>query len=222
MFLDQPSIELLGIRLDEPVNCATDLLVTSVCWYAWYKLHKEQSAQRSVQLMKYYFLVMGVATLLGGFLGHAFKYALSPEWKIPGWVVSMFAVMLIERAAIEHARPLIKPRLGYFFLGLNIVELTVLLFLAVIMLEFNYVLGHSAYGLGAVVGGFHLFVFIKTKSLASRRMLQAVLIAGLGALFYINQWAPSKWFNHLDIGHTTMAIGSWFFYLGSKNLSSQV
>lgn len=221
MFLEQPSIELLGIRLDEPVNCATDLLVTSVCWYAWYRLRQEGSEKRSVQLMKYYFFVMGLATLLGGFLGHAFKYALGPEWKIPGWVVSMFAVMLIERAAIEHARPLIKPRLGRFFLGLNFVELTVLLLLAVILIEFNYVLGHSTYGLGVVVGGFHLFVYLKTGSLASRRMLQAVLIAGFGALFYISQWSLSTWFNHLDIGHTAMAIGSWFFYLGSKHLSPE-
>ena len=168
--------------------------------------------------MKYYFLVMGFATLFGGFMGHAFKYALSPEWKIPGWVISMFAVMLIERASIEHARPLIQPVVGRFFLWLNFIELAVLLLLAVIFIEFNYVLAHSAYGLGAVVGGFHLFSYLKTKSPASLKMIQAVLIAGVGALFYINQWGISVWFNHLDIGHTTMAIGSWFFYQGSKLL----
>ena len=218
MFLDQPSIELFGIRIDEPVNCATDMLVTFVCWYAWYRLRQEDTKSRAQTLMMHYFLVMGLATLLGGFLGHAFKYALSPEWKIPGWVVSMFAVMLIERASIEYARPLINPKTGRFFLWLNLAELIVLLTLTIVFIEFNYVLGHSAYGLGVVVGGFHLFSYIKTKGMASLRMVQAVLIAGLGALFYINQWGLSVWFNHLDIGHTTMAIGSWFFFLGSKKM----
>ena len=218
VYLDQPSIELLGIRIDEPVNCATDLLVTVVCWYAWYRLRGGGAQPRAKRLMAYYFLVMGFATLLGGFLGHAFKYALAPEWKIAGWVVSMLSIMLIERAAIEYARPLIHPRVGQFFLWLNLAELVVLLALAVLFIEFNYVLGHSAYGLGAIVGGFHLFTFLKTNSAASRRMVQAVLIAGLGALFYINTWGVSPWFNHLDIGHTTMAIGGWFFYLGSKKL----
>ena len=218
MYLEQPSIELLGIRIDEPVNCATDLLVTAVCWYAWYRLRGIGGENRPKQLMKYYFLVMGIATLLGGVLGHAFTYALTIEWKIPGWVVSMFAVMLIERASIEYARPLVRPGVGRFFLWLNLAELVVLLSLAVLLIEFKYVLGHSAYGLGVVVGGFHLFTYVKTKSPASLKMIQAVLIAGVGALFYINTWGISPWFNHLDIGHTTMAIGSWFFYLGSEKM----
>lgn len=221
MFLEQPSIELLGIRIDEPVNCATDLLVTAACWYAWYQLRKAGSSQKSIILMKYYFLIMGLATLLGGTLGHAFKYALTPEWKLPGWVVSMFAVMLIERAAIEYTRPLMKRRIGKFFLGLNFIELLVLLTLAVVLLEFNFVLGHSVYGLGVVVGGFHLYSYLKTKSDASRQILIAVLIAGFGALFYVNQWGVSVWFNHLDIGHTTMAIGTWFFYKGSLKMADR-
>lgn len=220
MFLEQPSIEILGIRIDEPVNCATDLLVTAVCWYAYYKLRKMHSQVRSIRLMKYYFLVLGVATLFGGVMGHAFTYALSPEWKIPGWVVSMLAIMLIERASIEYASPILKPGLGRYFLWLNSIELMVLFTLTIVFVEFKYVLGHSAYGLGAVVGGFHLFTYLKTKNEASLRMIQAVLIAGVGALFFINEWGISKWFNHLDIGHTTMALGSWFFYLGSKKLTT--
>lgn len=220
MFLEQPSIEILGIRFDEPVNCATDLLVTAVCWYAYYRLRSMGTKVRSVELIKYYFLVMGIATLLGGTLGHAFKYMLAPEWKIPGWVISMFAVMLIERSSIEYARPLIKPGLGRFFLWMNSIELFVLLTLTIVSLNFNYVLAHSAYGLGAVVGGFHLFTYLKTKERASLRMVQAVLIAGVGALFYIGEWGISVWFNHLDMGHTTMALGCWFFYLGSKELAT--
>ena len=218
MVQEQPSIEVASIRIDEPVNCATDLLVTIVCWYAYYQLRNSGERSRPVVLMSYYFLVMGLATLLGGVLGHAFKYALPPEWKFPGWITSMLAVMFIERASIEHARSLIQKKLGLFFLHLNVVELLTLMFLTFYFIEFNYVLGHSAYGLGVVVGGFHLYVYLKTRSVASRRMLQAVLIAGVGALFYINQWYLSPWFNHLDIGHTAMALGAWFFYLGARRM----
>ncbi len=222
MYPEQPSIYLLGLRIDEPINCATDLLVTAVCWYAFYRLHRSGAGAQAASLMKYYFLVMGFATLFGGLLGHAFSYALAPEWKLPGWITSMLAVMLIERASIEYARPQIDKSTGAVFLWLNLVELAIVLFLAIYFLEFNWVLAHSAYGLGIVVGGFHLFTYRKTNSLASRRMIQAVLVAGFGALFYVNQWGINPWFNHLDIGHVTMAGGTYLFYLGSTHMRRDV
>lgn len=214
----QPSIEILGIRFDEPVTTLTDLLVTAVCWYAYYHMHHSEVKNKSALLMKYYFLITGMATLLGGLIGHGFNYALSLEWKIPGWVTSMVAIMLIERASIEYTRPLIMKSVGDFFLWLNIVELLVLMSLACYLLDFNWVLVHLAYGLGVMVGGFHLFTYLKTGSFASKRIMQAVLVASVGALFFINEWYINEWFNHVDIGHVGMAGGVWFFYLGARQM----
>jgi hypothetical protein len=38
MVLHQPSIELLGLQINEPVTVATDLFVSLVCLYAFIKL----------------------------------------------------------------------------------------------------------------------------------------------------------------------------------------
>ena len=218
MILEQPSIFVFGLRIDEPVNCATDILVTIVCWYAYAAMRRSDAQDNASRLMRVYFLVMGAATLVGGLFGHAFTYALSPAWKAPAWVISMFAVMFIERAAIEHASSLMPERLGAFFLKLNLVELTVLMVLACYYLEFNYVLIHSAYGLGLVVGGFHMMVWLRTRDEASKRIVQGVLIATFGAVFYASKWGIHAWFNHIDIGHLTMAIATWFFYLGARKM----
>ena len=220
MFLDQPTIYILGLRIDDPMNCATDLLVTAICWYAFIAMRRSGARDSSTRLMMSYFIVMGAATLFGGILGHAFKYALSPLWKLLGWVTSMFSVMFIERASIEYARPYMGKRIGEVFLVLNVIELVTVMFLACYYLEFNWVLAHQVYGLGFIVGGFHLYVWIRTRDIGSKRMVQAILIAGVGAVFYINEWGVSPWFNHLDVGHTTMALAAWFFYLGARKMSA--
>lgn len=55
---------------------------------------------------------MGIATMVGGVIGHGLLYAYSFAWKLPGWLTSMFSIALIERASIEQARKQISPKLG--------------------------------------------------------------------------------------------------------------
>ncbi|MCK5701543.1 MAG: hypothetical protein KAI29_10330, partial [Cyclobacteriaceae bacterium] len=66
MNLPQPSIDVFGIRLDEPVTTATDLIVSAVCLYAFYKLNSIPIKNKVHWNLKYYFLSMGLATLTGG------------------------------------------------------------------------------------------------------------------------------------------------------------
>jgi len=240
----QPSIELLGIRIDEPVTTFTDLMVSAVCFYAFFKLNKIDIRNKVHLYLKYYFLSMGIATTIGGIVGHGFLYLFdaqwkSPEtliqvlsfifgdellkdianpWKLPGWLTSMFSIMLVERAAIEYARPLIKPKLGNFFAWVNIVELSTFVTITFLTLNFFFVEVHSAYGLLIVVTSFNLVVYFKTKTKGSKLFLIAVGFSALGALFFMNKWGFSIWFNHFDISHTLMTISAYFFYLGSKQI----
>lgn len=213
-----PSIDVLGLRVDEPITMLTDVLVTVICWYAYYKLGKPEKGNSIHWQLRGYFLTMGMATLLGGVIGHSFNYALSIHWKIPGWYVSMFSVAFLERVSIFHAFPLIRPQLAKFFATLNMVELAFFLIISVVTLNFYFVLGHAAYGILFVTGGFQGFVYLKTKHEGSRYFLMGVLWASIGAAFFVNQWAPSIWFNHMDIAHVLMGVGCWYFYLGAKKL----
>lgn len=213
-----PSIEILGLRVDEPITMLTDVLVTVVCWYAFHKLGQSEQKGSIHRLLRGYFLTMGMATLLGGLIGHSFNYALGIHWKIPGWYVSMFSVAFLERASIFHAFPLIRPRLAQFFAVVNIAELLFFLVISVVTMNFLFVMGHAAYGILIVTGGFHGYVFYKTRHEGSKQFLLGVLTATIGALFFVNEWALGVWFNHMDIAHVMMAVGCWFFYLGGKKI----
>lgn len=211
----QPSIEIYGIRVDEPVTMLTDLLVTVVCIYAFIRLSRIPVKNNVHFYLKFYFLSMGIATAVGGIFGHGFFYLFSFAWKLPGWLTSMVSVALLERAVILYARKLIHPFLGKLFAWLNVIELAIFVTITFITLDFFFVEVHAAYGLLIVTTGFSLIVFIKTRNKGSRTFLVAVAFSSVSALIFMNEWGIGPWFNHFDISHLLMAASAWFFYKGS-------
>jgi len=226
MIEPQPDIFIGALRIQEPVTTVTDLFVSAVCFYAFFMLTKHRPKDKLRQYLRFYFLSMGLATAIGGLVGHGFLYAFNYDsvklavspWKLPGWLTSMFSIALLERAAIEYASPLIKPRTGKIFSWVNIIELLTFVVITFATLNFFYVKVHSAYGLLVVVSSFNIFVYYKTKSVASKTMLIAVGFAAVSAMFYLNEWALSKWFNHIDISHCFMTVAAYYFYKGSMKM----
>lgn len=217
----QPSIYLGDIRIDEPVTTVTDLLVSGVCFVAFYRLRERKIPGRTQLYFRLYFLLMAIATLLGGVIGHGFLYALSFPWKLPGWIVSMLSVALIERSSIERAKPLIDPRVGRFFLILNIIELLTIMTVTMSTLNFKWVEFHSGYGLLAIVLPFHLYTWYKTRDKGSLAIIIAVIVASCAALVFMNKISIHTWFNYLDISHVMMAIAAYVFYKGAILLQNQ-
>lgn len=215
MVYKQPSVELYGIRVDEPVTTLTDLVVTAVCIYAFYRLNTIPKQNNVHTYLKYYFISMAIATAVGGLIGHGFFYLFTFAWKLPGWLTSMLSIALVERAAILYARNLVKPVVGNFFAWLNVIELITFVVITFITLDFFFVEAHAAYGLLIVVSSFSLITYIKTKSKGSLNFLIAVAFSAVGALFFMNKWGVSPWFNHFDISHLFLACSAWFFYRGS-------
>lgn len=210
-----PSIYPLGIRIDEPVTMLTDLLVAAVCFYAWGRLQKLSLRNKVYRYYKYFFLLMGLATSLGGLIGHSFIYALSIHWKIPGWYASMVAIALAERGSIIYALKLIQPRYAVFFTWLNVVELLFFMVVSVVTMNFYFVVGHSAYGVMIIVGGFQAYVYYRTRQRGSIYFLYAVLWSAAGAVVFLKKMAVSQWFNHLDFSHVLMAVSAWYIYKGA-------
>lgn len=214
MEFEKTFIELFGLTILEPVTTATDLLVSGVCFYAFYRIHKSQKRGNAFLLFKYYFLSMGLATAYGGIIGHALLHLFGFGWKVPGWIISMLSIALIERAAIIHARPLLKPAIGSFFSVLNIVEFITLITVVLYTLNFFFVEAHAFYGLMIVVASFELYVFMKTKDSGSRILLYAVFISAVAATVHLTKFSPHKWFNYLDLSHVLMALAAYAFYRG--------
>ncbi|MGH1437958.1 MAG: DUF6962 family protein [Lewinella sp.] len=216
----QPDIYLLGIRIQEPVTTATDVLVALACFYAYWRLRNIKTKGNALHFLKLYFIVMAIAMLFGGLIGHGFLYLLSPEWKIPGWFISMFSVMLIERSSIEHSQRLLPPRLAKFFLAANIIELGILMIVAAYTLNFLFIQIHLAYGILAVIFPFHLYTYRKTGNKGSLFMLYGVGVLAIAAVIFNYPIVLSKWFNHHDFAHVLMIITTIFFMYGGLNFDS--
>lgn len=215
----QPSIYISTIRIDEPINTLTDLIVSAVCFISFYQLTKSNLQGRTQLYFRLYFLLLGLATLLGGIIGHGFLYAFSFAWKLPGWIISMLSVAFIERSSIEHAKSLVMPRVGKVFLVLNVIELITIMSVTIYTLNFEWVEFHSGYGLLAVVLPFHTYTYFKTRDRGSYMILIGVAIACIAALVFMNKISIDKWFNYIDISHTLMAVAAYVFYRGARNLS---
>ncbi len=218
----QPSIYLFNIRIDEPVTMLTDLIVAGVCFYAFFRLRKLPVQNKMHRYLRVYFISMGIATMIGGVVGHGFLYLfqynesleVSP-WKLPGWITSMISIAMIERASIRYAGKFISPKVVNFFAWLNIIELITFMTITLLTLNFFFVEVHSAYGLLVVVAGFNLYLYLKTRDKGSAYFLIAVAVSAISALIFMNEWGICKWFNHYDISHSFMAVCAWLFYRGA-------
>jgi len=212
------TIYFAGIRVDEPIVTLTDLIVSFLCLYFFYRIQKSGKKEKVFLYFKIYFLNMGIATLLGGLIGHAFLYNFSLYWKLPGWIMSMISIMFVERAAIEHTRIWLKESIIKVFRVINILEFLIFLTLTITTLNFFFVEFHSGYGLMFIVLSLEGFLFLKTKNLASKYMLIGVGFAAIAALFFMTKTSPHQWFNYLSISHILMAVAATFFYIGTTKI----
>jgi len=215
--ITQPDIEILGIRIMEPVTTVTDLIIAAACWYCYRELQKKDNPKNSIRFLKYYFLTMSMATAIGGLIGHGFLYALNEYWKLIGWFISMISIALVERSAIEHANRFINPKLGTFFLYLNIVELIALMALTAYTIHFRVVQFHCVYGLLVVVFSFHLYTYIKSKDKGSKQVLYTIGLLSIAAFIFNYPVILNTWFNHRDFAHILMAISALMFLRSSYN-----
>jgi hypothetical protein len=212
------TIHVLGLRVDEPVVTITDLLVSVLCFIYAYKINQWNKKEKIFLYFKLYFLLMGLATALGGIIGHAFLYAFNFYWKLPGWITSMISIMFVERAAIEHTKIYIKKSIVKTLLTINIIEFLVFLTLTIATLNFFFVEIHSGYGLMFVVLSLEVILLVKTKNPASKLILTGVGFAAIAALFFMFEISPHQWFNYLSVSHVLMAVAATFFYLGTSKI----
>lgn len=231
--MEQPSIYPFGLRIDQPVTTLTDLIVAIVCFYAFFKLTDYHVDHRIYILARAYFLFMGIATFIGAIVGHGFLYALSPSWKILGWGFGMIAINVMERVMINYSKPLMSHKVANFFSKFNIVELFVFAGLAYGNLvfewfdidSFRFVEIHSGYGLIVFVMGFGMFNHLKRREDDDSDILMFIWAVGattIASLFFMSKVGIDKWYNHVDISHTLMALAAYLFYIGFTKILTRI
>lgn len=216
---DATNIFVSDILIQEPVTAATDVLITTIAWVIFFRLKKLSVRNTSNLLYQYFFFMIGLATLLGGIFGHALCYRLGIGWKLPGWITSMFAIMLIERAAIMHVLPILSPTARKVLPVINILELIIMITTCVLTLNFFWVEFHAFYGLGIVVGIFESINYMRTGNKASKWILIAVGISYIAALLQLAKIdLHDPWFRAIDAAHIIMCVTSLVLYKGVKRI----
>lgn len=221
MIIPEPSIYIFDIRIDEPVTTLTDLLVAGVSLFAFFQLMKRPAESRLHHYLRFFFLGMGLSTIMGGVIGHGFLYLFSAPWQLPGWLAGMFAITLLEQASIEQSRKLIWPDLSKLLTCLNIIESISLMIITILTIDFIFVVTHTAFGLLFIVAPLQIFLRIQTRNTGRTWFLVAISITAISTPIFINQWIIHHWFNHLCICHTLIALSMWFFYKGSLKIVSR-
>ncbi len=213
--IKQPDIHLLGLRIQDPMTTLTDVLITAVCFFAYWKLNKSNLQGKTIFYIKCYFILMGIATLLGGLIGHAFQHIIPQNLKLLGWITSMFAVMFIERSAIEYSVNLVPKKMFNVLLKMNTIELVIILLLTIYTFNFKLVEFHAFYGFIIVVLSIHLYIYYHTKNKGSLYFFIGIAVLVVALLVFNYPIVPHLWFNHADLSHVLMAISSYLFLKGS-------
>jgi len=216
----QPSIEILNLRIDEPITTVTDLLFAAICFYAFFQIRRMESGSRVKWYFKYYFLTLGLGALCGGIFGHAFLYRLSPGWKMVSWILTLFSVALITHALVELSRPLVKPWFSKWVSRINLLILAFALFYTLYTLAFSPVKYYSIFGLVIVVGSLSYYVFLRTRLRGITVLMAAVVIGFISALVFSFEWGLSPWFNHNDISHVILSFSVFGMYKGAALILS--
>jgi len=219
--MEEYSILIYGIKITEPLGTLTDLMVTGICLFAFFRLRREKRNDLAFKFFNYFFLTMAIATFFGGILGHAFIHAIHFAWKLPGWLTSMLSISLLERASIKHAKKYLHPRIAKFYEIANIIELVVVMVITFSTMDFFWVEMHSGFGLLAVILPVQLWTFIKTRNKGSLLFLLGVGVALISAFFFMNKISYNEVVSYLAISHFFMAIGSYVFFLAARKVISE-
>ncbi|MFH0755695.1 MAG: hypothetical protein V2B15_00215 [Bacteroidota bacterium] len=211
----QPSVELLNVRIDEPITTATDLILAAVCFYAFYRISQQENTGRIQRYFKFYFLTLGLGALFGGLIGHAFLYSLPPSWKLLSWIFTLASVAIIGFALIELSRPLIRPAVSRTVARINLVIMFFALFYTMWTLAFSAVKYYTIFGMVVVVGFLSFVVFQKTRDRGVMMLMFGITVGLLSAVVFSYEWGLGPWFNHNDLSHVILSFSALSLYKGA-------
>ncbi len=202
----------------EPIVSLTDIMVSVACFAALYNLKKLKLDGKMYFHFKLHFLTMGLATLFGGTIGHAFLYAFSDAWKLAGWLISMISINFLERAFIAHTIQYVNERTRFVIKSANNIELAAFMGITIYTLNFDFVEIHTGFGLLLVIFPLQLFMYFKTKDKGVKYIFVIVVLAIISAIIFIKQIDIYQWFNHISISHILMVVMVILLYQSAVTL----
>ena len=213
-----PDIFVLGVRIAEPVTTVTDILTAIIAFAGYLGLRDFGNGpvrDRETYLFSWYFFLLGMAMLLSGFFGHAFRYALPDSWRLFGWTLSGAAILTAELAtnhALLQERSYSHP--GFFSL-IPWIQFTVFFILLLRTSDFRIVRQNSTIGLILYVLPLQYLMQQASGSAGRRLIITGIIVGLLPAITFTRQISISRWFNHHDISHILMGLVIFLMYRGA-------
>jgi hypothetical protein len=208
-----PSIELFGIRVDEPITTLTDIFVSAVGVIGFF-MTAGSNNPKHITLYRYFFLVTAISTFVSSLIGHAFAYNFTLEAKIPGWLLAIAGVTFAQFAALFHCRSVLDEKWFKVMIIMSWIETVFALILVFVMVSFHAVEIHSVFTLLLTVTSLEAINFQRNGSILSRNMVFGVGFAAIAVMFHLTKIGISNWFNHLDISHVFMTVGMYLMCRG--------
>lgn len=211
--LQNPSIELFGLRIDEPVTTITDIIVALIGIWGYFKI-KRANNLKHVSVYALFFLGTGISTMIAGILGHAFLYRFGYEIKMVGWVLGILGTCFAQFAAVFHAKQTIGERAAKILLMICYAEVIISMTILILKPSFIVVICHTAFGLLLMVTVLEAINYSKTSSKLSLMMIYGVGLAVSAIIVHTCKIAISKWFNHLDVSHVFLGLSLYVMIKG--------
>ena len=218
MTTEKNIISIGNLIIMEPIVSLTDIMVSVACFIAFYSIRKLKLEGRMYFHFKLHFLSMGLATLFGGTIGHAFLYAFSDAWKLAGWLISMISINFLERAFIAHTIQHLTEKTRFLIKTANNIELLAFMAITIYTLNFNFVEIHTGFGLLLVVFPLQIYMYFKTKDKGTKFIFIVVVLAIISAIIFVMQISIHKWFNHISISHSLMFVMVILLYKSATTL----
>ena len=213
-------IEILGIIIMEPAVSFSDIITGLISLMLAYSLWRKKSPDKSLQLFMYYFVFMGIATVVAGIIGHGLLYYISPDWKIVGWSLSAIGLFFLEQASLEY----FKTQLGTgLFKNLKILtKLQLVAFFILLMFpftrSFTLVQFNATFCYIGIILPLYSYSIYVWKNPSSWLVIAAIALASLAALVYNMKIAINQWFNHHVFTHVLMALYVLLIYYAVNKL----
>lgn len=207
-----PDIFIGSLRIQEPITALTDLLIVTVCVFAFIKTTATKNV--GVNLYRWFFLATGISTFISAIIGHAFLYQLDINAKIYGWVTGIISIGVGQYAALYHTRAVIGEKNFNILRWLNSIEILLALIFVFVVFSFGVVEVHSAIGLLLSITVLEYINYKHNQSVLSKYMMIGIAVAALAVICHMLKLAISIWFNHLDLSHVIIAISVYFMYKG--------
>ncbi len=211
----------LGLKWLEPITIITDIIISIVCFYAFYKLKKINNRLPEQILFNYFFLFNGFSFLIGGLLGHGLNLYTGQLAHIYSWLLGVVGVFFLVMSILLKNKLLMNPKTYILLSIINVLAMLISWYFVFEISKFIVAEIHAIFGVILIGLSVEFFGFKKLNYKSSFYYFSGIFILILASLVHVLKLSISDlWFNHNDLGHIVIAIAMVMFYYFTLNMEN--